>query len=114
MKICGQAPWTTGATVPCAVVAVPIDGLFEDGLAGASGMIWAVPFDCVAGADDLLSPPMPSELQPVSKARKDAETMRRETLPSTIFHPLCKRFLEAPCLFRGVFHDGLRWSISAA
>nr|KZA97029.1 hypothetical protein A4A59_33135 [Rhizobium leguminosarum] len=25
-----------------------------------------------------------------------------------------KRFLEAPCLFRGAFHDGLRWSISAA
>ncbi|NKK46764.1 hypothetical protein ELI38_03980 [Rhizobium leguminosarum] len=40
--------------------------------------------------------------------------MRRETLPSTIFHPLYKRFLEAPCLFREAFHDGLRWSISAA
>ncbi|PDS44938.1 hypothetical protein CO662_08520 [Rhizobium anhuiense] len=25
-----------------------------------------------------------------------------------------KRFLEAPCLFREAFHDGLRWSISAA
>ncbi|NKK72669.1 hypothetical protein GFM13_20265 [Rhizobium leguminosarum bv. viciae] len=40
--------------------------------------------------------------------------MRRETLPSTIFHPLYKRFLGTPCLFRGAFHDGLRWSISAA
>ncbi|NKK11491.1 hypothetical protein ELG72_03690 [Rhizobium leguminosarum] len=35
-------------------------------------------------------------------------------MPSTIFHPLYKRFLEASCLFRGAFHDGLRWSISAA
>ncbi|TBY44882.1 hypothetical protein E0H54_23830 [Rhizobium leguminosarum bv. viciae] len=40
--------------------------------------------------------------------------MRRETLPSTMFHPLHKRFLEAPCLLREAFHDGLRWSISAA
>ncbi|RFB97257.1 hypothetical protein B5K11_04980 [Rhizobium leguminosarum bv. trifolii] len=31
-----------------------------------------------------------------------------------MFHPLHKRFLEAPCLFREAFHDGLRWSISAA
>jgi hypothetical protein len=91
-------------------VAVPIEGLFEDGLAGASGMIWAVPVDWVGGADDLLSPPIPSELQPVSKARKDAETMRRETLPSTIFHPLYKRLLEAHVFFAGPFTivgDGL-------
>jgi len=27
---------------------------------------------------------------------------------------LYKRFLDAPCLFREAFHDGLRWSISAA
>ncbi|WP_184458488.1 hypothetical protein [Rhizobium aethiopicum] len=40
--------------------------------------------------------------------------MRRETLPSTIFHPLHKRFLEASCLLREAFHDGWRWSISAA